>query len=63
MTHVGVPPVQMVPQVPQFVESMLVSVHVVPQSSVGAGQVQAPLSQVWPAGHIVPHTPQLAVSV
>jgi hypothetical protein len=63
LTHVGVPPVQMLPHVPQFIESMSVRVQAEPQSVVGDGQAQALLSQVWPDGHVVPQAPQLAVSL
>jgi hypothetical protein len=63
ITQVGVPPLQMLPHVPQFIESMFVSVQVPPQFVVGDGHVHAPLAQVWPLGHAVPQAPQFALSV
>jgi hypothetical protein len=63
MTHVGVPPLQMLPHEPQFIESTFVSVHMPPQSMVGDGQVHEPPAHVWPIGHALPQLPQFAPSV
>jgi hypothetical protein len=52
------------PQVPQFLASVLVSVHA-PEQAVCPlmAQPQAPLLQVWPVLHDVVQLPQCALSV
>src|SRR5687768_15815475 len=56
------PPVQTLPQVPQFIGSLVTLTHAPPQSCCCVGQpvlVQAPFTQASPASHTVPHAPQL----
>ncbi len=60
-----VPPEQTVPQVPQLLESLCVSVQepehdVSPVPHVAA---QAPAVQTWPVVQAWPHAPQLATSL
>ena len=55
---------QTLPQVPQLVVSLVVSVHVPLQTMKPAGQptaAQTPALQRWPAGHALPHDPQWAL--
>jgi hypothetical protein len=51
------------PHAPQLLKSLLVSMHVPPQSIWPLGQEQVPPWQVWPSMHGLPHLPQLLKSV
>jgi hypothetical protein len=57
-THRAAP--QLVPQVPQFVGSLVRSTHAVPQALRPGPQikVQTPLTQNWFVPQTVPHAPQ-----
>jgi hypothetical protein len=57
------PAVQAVPQAPQFMASVCVFTHAVPQSIWPAAQAQRPAVQVCPVRQTVPHAPQLLLSV
>ena len=50
-------------QVPQLALSVLVLVHVPPQSVPDPGQMQLPLTQERGPAHSAPHAPQLALLV
>jgi hypothetical protein len=52
----------MVPQVPQLAESICVLRQAEPQSICPVGHTHAPPVHAAPAGHTVPHAPQLLVS-
>ena len=64
---------QAVPQPPQFLGSLEVSAHPVPQHCAVPAQVgpplhpppvlQTPATQAEPAAHALPHAPQLAASL
>jgi hypothetical protein len=56
------PPVQAMPQAPQWEESVAMSTHTPPQSVFPCGHWQVPL-QILPPVHAVPQIPQLAGSV
>ncbi len=57
------PPVQALPQAPQWVLLVCVLTQVPLHNVPPLGQVQLPVVQVWPAAQAVPQVPQLAVSV
>jgi hypothetical protein len=67
--HTQAPAVQLcvaahtVAQLPQWLRSVAVLTHVVPQSVRPAGHAQRPAAQVVPAGQRVPQAPQLLESV
>ena len=51
------------PHVPQFCESVVVSVQPLAQGAAPEGQLQTPPLQLLPAGQALKHVPQLALSV
>jgi hypothetical protein len=57
------PAVQATPHALQLATSVAVLEQACPQANSGAGQLHAPLTQVWVPPQTVPHAPQLAVSV
>jgi len=57
------PPLQTVPQVPQFAESVIVSRHVPPQAVFPVGHSHEPLKHEEPPVQALSHRPQLALSL
>ncbi len=62
------PEAQALPQPPQFVASVIVSVHtpaqrVWPAVLQGVSAAHVPPEHVWPEGHALPHAPQFIASV
>jgi hypothetical protein len=53
------------PQAPQLRVSVWVLTHIagIPQAVEPMGHRHTPITQPWPAGHALPHEPQLALSV
>jgi hypothetical protein len=51
-------PMQLTPQLPQFVELEERSAHDEPQSVVPVGQLQMPAEHVRPPVQVLPHAPQ-----